>query len=160
MPFGITSAPEEFQRRVSNALAGLPGVTIVADDTLIYGKGDTMKEAREDHDNNLKQLLERSCQINLKLNLSKCRFHMTEIPFIGHVLTSEGVKPDPGKVLAMQQMEPPRNSAEVRRFFGHVNYLSKFLPNLSAEGEPLRRLINLPDDEFCWGEIKNKRSKS
>ena len=52
---------------------------------------------------------------------------------------------------AIQQMEPPRNSAEVRRFFGRVNYLSKFLPNISALGEPLRRLINLLDDEFCWG---------
>ena len=52
---------------------------------------------------------------------------------------------------AIQQMEPPRNSAEVRRFFGRVNYLSKFLPNISALGEPLRRLINLLDDKFCWG---------
>ena len=121
----------------------------MADDILIYGKADSMQEARDDH--NLKKLLERACHVNLKLNLIKCLFHMTELPYIGHVLTSEGVKPDPGKVLAIQQMEPPNNSAEVKRFFGHVNYLSKFLPNLSAEGEPLRRIINLPDDEFCWG---------
>ena len=77
MPFGITSAPEEFQHRLSNVLDGLPGVTVVADDILIYGKGDSMQEAREDHDNNLQKLLERACHVNLKLNLSKCRFHMT-----------------------------------------------------------------------------------
>ena len=48
-------------------------------------------------------------------------------------------------------MEAPRNSEEVRRFLGHVNYMAKFMPNLSAETEPLRRLLNLPDKEFCWG---------
>ena len=76
---------------------------------------------------------------------------MTELPYIGHVLTSEGVKPDPKKVSAIKDMEAPRNSEDVRRFLGHVNYMAKFMPNLSAESEPLRRLLNLPDNEFCWG---------
>ena len=67
------------------------------------------------------------------------------------MLTSEGVKPDPKKVSAIKDMEAPRNSEDVRRFLGHVNYMATFLPNLSAESEPLRRLLNLPDDEFCWG---------
>ena len=48
-------------------------------------------------------------------------------------------------------MEAPRNSEEVRRFLGHVNYMAKFMPNLSAESEPLRRLLNQPNKEFCWG---------
>ena len=61
------------------------------------------------------------------------------------------MKPDSGKVSAIQQMDPPKNSAEVKRCFDHVNYLSKFASNPSAEGGPLRRIINLPDDEFCWG---------
>ena len=87
----------------------------------------------------------------LKLNKKKCRFHITELPYIGHVLTSEGVKPDPKKVSAIKDMEVPRNSEDVRRFLGHVNYMAKFMPNLSAESEPLRRLLNLPDNEFCWG---------
>ena len=145
MPFGISIAPEEFQRRLSTALEGLEGVSVVADDILIYGKD------RAQHDENLRKFLKRASKCELKLNKKKCRFHMTELPYIGHVLTSEGVKPDPKKVSAIKDTEAPRNSEDVRRFLGHVNYMAKCLPNLSAESEPLRRLLNLPDDEFCWG---------
>ena len=45
----------------------------------------------------------------------------------------------------------PRDSEEVRRFLGHVNYMAKFMPNLSAESEPLRRLLKIVDKDFCWG---------
>ena len=76
---------------------------------------------------------------------------MTELPYIGHILTSEGVQPDPKQMCAIRNMEAPRNSEEVRRFLGHVNYMAKFIPNLSAESESLRRLLYLPDKEFCWG---------
>ena len=86
----------------------------------------------------------------IKLNKKKCRFHMTELPYIRHILTSESVKLDPKKVFAVRNMESSRNK-EVRRFLGHVNYMAKFMPNLSAESEPLRRLLNLTDKEFCWG---------
>ena len=142
MSFGILTAPEEFQRRLSSALKGLKGASVVADDTLIYGKDQT------EHDNNLRKFLKRARECGLKLNKKKCKFHMTELPYIGHIITSEVVKPDPKKVCAIRNMEAPRNSEEVRRFLGHVNYMAKFMPNLC---EPLRRLSNLPDKEFCWG---------
>ena len=145
MPFGISTAPEEFQRRLSSALKGLKGVSVVADDILIYGKDQA------EHDDNLRNILKRARECGLKLNKKKCRFHMTEVPYIGHILTSEGVKPDPKKVCAIRNMEAHRNSEEVRRFLGHVNYMAKFMPNLSAESEPLRRLLNLPYKEFYWG---------
>ena len=144
MSFGISTAPEEFQRRLSDALKGLKGVSVVADDILIYGKDQT------EHDDNLRKCLKRARECGLKLNKKKCRFHMRELPYIGHILTSEGVKPDL-KVCAIRNMEAPMNSEEVRRFLGHVNYIAKFMPNLSAKSEPLRRLLNLPDKEFCWG---------
>ena len=84
MPCGISTAPEEFQRRLSTALEGLKGVSVVADDILIYGQD------RTEHDENLRKFLKRASE--LKLNKKKCRFHMTELPYIGHVLTLEGVK--------------------------------------------------------------------
>lgn len=150
MPFGISTAPEEFQRRLSNALGGLPGIQVVADDILIYGKGATVEEARKDHDGNLVGLLKRALEFGLRLNKAKCRFLMTELPYIGHVLTPEGVKPDPNKISAIRGMVEPKDSEGVRRFLGHMNYLSKFIPNLSAESEPLRRMLNIPDQEFRW----------
>ena len=71
MPFGICSASEEYQMRMMTALEGLNGIAIVADDILIYGKGDTEEEAEQDHDQNLMNLLERCRARNLKLNFEK-----------------------------------------------------------------------------------------
>ena len=117
----------------------------MADDILIDGKD------RAEHDDNLRKFLKRGRECGLKLNKKNCRFHMTELPYIGHILTSERMKPDPKKVYAIRNMGAPRNLEEVRRFLRHVNYMAKFMPNLSAESEPLRRLLNLPYKEFCWG---------
>ena len=70
MPFGISSAPEEWQRRLNEALVGLPGVICIADDVLVYGAGagDTDEEVMADHNKNLRQLLQRAAAINLKTN--------------------------------------------------------------------------------------------
>ena len=144
MPFGISTAPEEFQRRLTQALHGLTGVKVVADDILIYG------HTRNDHDNNLKQLLARARETGLTLNRDKCVFLKTELSYIGHLLTSDGVKPDPNKASAIRNMPPPADVDQLRQFLGHVTYMGKFIPNLSAESEPLRRLLS-SDSEFVWG---------
>ena len=91
MSIGISTAPDEFQRRFSSALKGLKGVSVVADDILIYGQDQA------EHDDNLRKFLKRVCESGLKLNKKKCRFHMIELPYIRHNLTSEGVKLDPKK---------------------------------------------------------------
>ena len=135
MPFGISSAPEKFQRRLTQTLQGLEGITVVADDILIFGKD------RDSHDKNLRNLLHRARSSGLRLNRSKCKFLEPELPYIGHVLTSEGVKADPKKVAAIALMELLTSADGVKRFLGHVTYMTKFIPNLSAEAEPLRRLL-------------------
>ena len=156
MPFGLSSSPEEFQRRLSDALSGLEGVTVVADDILIYGKGNSHAEAVQDHNQKLEKLLTRARRVNLKLNKEKCKFLLDELPYIGHVITKEGVKPDPGKIQAITQMKPPVDSEGIQRFLGHVNYLAKFIPNCSAECEPLRRLIGVGEDDFIWGQDQKR----
>lgn len=142
MPFGISSAPEEFQRRLADTLQGLSGVTVVADDILVFGKD------RAEHDANLRDLLERARSSGLRLNKDKCKFLEPELPYIGHLLTQEGVKPDPKKVAAIVDMPSPTSTDGVKRFLGHVTYMSKFIPNLSAESEPMRRLLQ--NKTFVW----------
>ena len=156
MPFGLSSSPEEFQRRLSDALSGLKGVRVVADDILIYGKGATYEEAMLDHNANLEKFLARSRRVNLKLNREKCKFMLDSLPYIGHIITPEGVRPDPAKIQAITKMTAPTNSDGVRRFLGHVNYLAKFVPHCSAECEPLRRLVGVSDGEFRWGEDQQR----
>ena len=72
------------------------------------------------------------------------------------MITKEGVKPDPGKIQAITQMKPLVNSEGIQRFLGHVNYLAKFIPNCSAECEPLRRLIGVGEDDFIWGQDQKR----
>lgn len=73
IPFWLSTAPEEFQRRQDQALEDLRGVRTVADDLLVFGEGKTMEEAERDHDQNVRNLLERYREVNLKLNKEKAR---------------------------------------------------------------------------------------
>ncbi|XP_070537048.1 uncharacterized protein [Ptychodera flava] len=142
MPFGISPAPEYFQQKFDQNLEGLPGVYKIADDILILGQGDTIEEANRDQDRNMIGLLERCRQKNIRLNKDKLELRLTEMPFYGHLLTDEGLKPDPKKVEAVQKMEKPTDTAGVQRVVGMVKYLSKFLCGLSDMCEPLRRLTH------------------
>ena len=74
-----------------------------------------------------------------------------EVRFMGHLLTSEGLKADPSKVEAILEMPPPNDVKGLKRFLGMVNYLVKFLPLLSDMTEPLRRLQD-KETEWCWLE--------
>ena len=66
MPFGIKPAPEEYQKRQKDALQGIEGVEVVADDILVCGFGETLQEANKNHDHNLRKLLQRCRKVNLK----------------------------------------------------------------------------------------------
>ena len=149
MPFAISPAPECFQRKLDQNLEGLEGIYKVADKFLITGRGASKEEAMKNHDVNLLKLLERRRERNLKLSREKLQLKCTETPFIGHVMTPEGVKPDPRKVEAVMKMERPSDVAAVRRLVGFVHYLSKFLSKLSELCEPLRRLTH-KGVEWSW----------
>ena len=151
MPFGISPAPELFQQKLDQNLEGLPGVHRIFDDLLITGKGATMSEASFDHDKNLRSLLERCQERNIKLNREKFEFKCPQVPFIGHLLTSEGLKPDPKKVEAICSMPKPEDVQAVQRFVNTVKYLSRFLEDLSDMSEPLRRLTH-KDVPWEWSQ--------
>ena len=150
MPFGISSAPEVFQRRMHEVIEGLQGVEAVADDLVVVGFGDTMEVASRDHDQNLDAVLQRCKERDLKLNDKKIRLRLTEVPFIGHVATAEGLCVDPNKVQAILEMPPPEDIAAVQRLLGLAQYLSKFLPHLSDITKPLRDLTK-QEIEWMWG---------
>ncbi|CAG2198015.1 unnamed protein product [Mytilus edulis] len=155
MPFGITSAPEEYQRRQDQAVEGIPRVKSIIDDILIYGEGKTKEEAIKDHDRKFRLLMERCRERNLKLNKDKLKLKMKEVKVIGQLITNKGLKMDPEKVRAVLEMPKPTDVSGVRRLVGFVTYLSKFLPKLSHICEPLRKLT-LTDSGFCWLENHDK----
>ena len=152
MPFGICKAPEYFHRHVNEIIEGLEGVAAIADGLLVTGAGDTHEEALADHDRNLIALLQRFSERNFKLNKDKFVFKQQKLKYCGHVLTSEGILPDPAKVEAITQMPIPRSKTEVRRLLGMINYLGKFLPQLSDVSEPLRNLTK-EQNQFIWSNV-------
>ena len=80
--------------------------------------------------------MKRCKEVGLKINKDKAKLGLTE-PFIGHVISRDGLKPDPEKVRAVAEMPLPTDKKGIQRLMGFVNYLSKFLPNLSDLCAPL-----------------------
>ena len=151
MPFGISPAPVEFQRRMDITLEGLPGIKTIADDILLFGAGTTDEEAIKDHDTKLRNLLNRCRNKSLKLNESKLQLRKDRVAFMGHLITADGLRPDPDKVSAIVDMPSPIDKQAVQRFLGMVNYVQKFAPHLSEVTKPLRDLVK-NDTEFTWDE--------
>ena len=149
MPFEIKSAPEEFQRRIDERLEGLENITVIHDDIVIFGSGETTEEATASHDVAFKALLDRCRERFLNLNKKKLRFQLSKVAYMGHILGSEGLQADPGKIQAIQNMPRPTDVHGGQRLIGVVTYLSKFLPQLSTVCEPLRRLTD-SNSVFDW----------
>ena len=85
----------------------------------------------------------------IKLNQEKCIIKTSECSFFGMVYTLSGVKPDPEKVIAIQNMEPPKDKKELHTFLGMVNYLVPFMPNLASHTAPLRELLR-DNVDYQW----------
>jgi hypothetical protein len=138
MPFGISPAPEYFQQFLEQEIENLSGVRTVADDIIIYGEGDTVEAATVDHDRKLKEFVDRCRKRNIKMNKDKFMLREKDMPYIGHLLTAEGVKPDPEKIAAITNMEKSTDVKGLQRLLGMANYLTKFLENLSDICQPIR----------------------
>jgi len=149
LPFGISSTPEHFQKRMSKILAGLNGVVCQMDDVLVFGSD------RAHHDARLLAILQRIESAGATLNAQKCVFGVTSVNFLDHVIDQSGIQADPDKTLAIREMKPPTTVSELRRFMGMVNQLGKFTPNLAQLTQPLRELLG-KNTTWVWGPSQSE----
>ena len=149
MLFGISIAPEEFQRRMHTTLQDLSGVEVITDDILVFGCGDTAEEWQRYHDTNLQGFLQRAREKNLKLNKKKLKLCQSEVSYMGHHLTRDGLRADPAKVRAIKNVPRPDNKKVVEWFLGCMQYLSCFLPQLS-EVAALLQVLTEQSAIFTW----------
>ncbi|GAB1598786.1 hypothetical protein Ahia01_000155800 [Argonauta hians] len=147
LPFGLSVSSEIFQKKLNQELLGLSGVLCIADDVLIHGSD------YEEHNKNLDAFLVRCCERNIKLNPDKFQLRMSEISFMGHLITKDGLHSDPEKTRAINEMAPPCSLEELRRYLGLVNYLSKFLPNLTEVTAPMRNLTK-KSVPWVWSSVQ------
>ena len=153
LPFGTKVSSEMFQRRLYHAIGDLKGLLNIADDILIYGEGESVQEATANHDENLLTFLKRCQSVGIKLNPDKMRLRLNQVPFMGHLITMEGIKPDPEKVRAIVEMPPPEDVDGVFRLCGTINFLKDFVPSLSSVMEPIN-CLKRKDVPFVWDEAQ------
>lgn len=143
--FGIKSAPELFQRAMENLFRGIDGLIIFMDDFLVHGS------SKEEHDFKLKQVMNRIEELNLKINKSKSVFGVTEVSFLGHVVSTKGIKPTHDKVQAILDLQPPKSLTELKSLLGMINFVGKFIPNLATLTYHMRGLLG-KNTIFSWKE--------
>ncbi|UYV70256.1 K02A2.6-like, partial [Cordylochernes scorpioides] len=149
LPFGISSAPEIFQKRMGQILEGLEGTLCHMDDIMVYGS------CQEEHDKRLETVLTRVSKSGLTLNKDKCKFAVTTIKFLGHQIGPNGIQVDPKRKRAILEFPKPRSVKELKQFLGMVNFSARFVPNLAEIAHPMNKLLS-KKEEWIWGDDQDR----
>jgi transposase InsO family protein len=136
LPFGLATSPGAFQSAMNSVLAGINWVNgmVYIDDILIF------TETFEEHLEVLAKVLKRLIAADLRVKLPKCEFARTQCQYLGHVLNSQGVMPNPEKVKAVAEMPYPTCIQQVETFLGKVVYYGKFIDHMATIARPLNNL--------------------
>lgn len=137
MPFGLKNAPATFQRVMDNILREHIGIRclVYMDDIIIFST------SLQEHLINLSKILETLRKYNLKIQVDKCDFLQKEVAFLGHVVTPEGVKPNPEKIRAIQEWPLPTNEKDLRAFLGVIGYYRKFVKDFAKIAKPMTQQL-------------------
>lgn len=147
LPMGLKTSPSSFSRMITVAMSGLnyEKCFVYLDDLIVFGRNLT------DHNKNLLDVFLRLRKVNLKLNPEKCAFLKKEILYLGHVVSKDGILPDPDKIKILETYPVPKNADEVKRFVAFANYYRKFIYNFDKKSYSLNKLCR-KNVEFIWNE--------
>ena len=145
LPFGLTNAPATFMRLMNDIFRPMLDkcVLVFLDDILIYSRN------AKEHLGHLRKVLTLLRENKLYAKLSKCAFFQSSTDFLGHVISAEGIKVDPRKIEAIQKWSVPKNTKEVRSFYGLASYYRKFVSGFATIAAPLTSLTG-SKTKFVW----------
>ena len=145
MPFGLANSPACFMRLMTRVLQGLMWETclVYIDDIIVFSANF------EQHLERLQQIFDRIRKANLSLKPRKCSFLRTETKFLGHIISSDGIKPLPEKISTIKNYPRPQDKKEILSFLGLVGYYRKFIKDFSKIAGPLHDLARR-NATFIW----------
>ncbi|CAO1940470.1 unnamed protein product [Urochloa humidicola] len=147
MSFGLTNAPTHFMYLMNSIFFEELDVFVIIfiDDILIFSKTE------EEHAKHIRIVLQKLRDHRLYAKLSKCEFWLKRVPFLGHILSKNGVEVDPSKVNDVLNWKQPKNVKEVRGFLGLAGYYRRFIENFSKIAKPMTELLK-KEVPFKWSD--------
>ncbi|GKC42238.1 ty3-gypsy retrotransposon protein [Tanacetum coccineum] len=153
MPFGLTNAPSTFQSAMNDLFRPVLRhfVLVFFDDILIYSS------TREEHYTHLRYVFHKLQEHQFHAKASKCVFGVTDISFLGHRISGQGVAPEAEKIAAIQQWPQPSSFTTIRAFLGLTGYYRRFVPHYAQIAAPLTDILKMKD--FQWTEAADAAFK-
>ena len=150
-PFGLKTSTAALVRGLDTVLGGLGEFVIpYVDDILVASETDLA------HLRHLEEILQRFQQHNVTLNFRKCDVKVTEVIFLGHVLSPEGIRPDLSRIQAIREFIEPKNKKQLQGFLGTVNFRAKFVEKFAKQLVPLLELLK-KGKRWTW-EVKHQEA--
>jgi hypothetical protein len=145
MSFGLTNAPAHFMYLMNSIFKPELDkfVIVFIDDILIYSKSE------EEHAQHLWLILQRLRDHQLYAKFSKCAFWLKEVPFLGHVISAEGIAVDPSKIQEVLDWKSPKSVTQICSFLRLAGYYCRFIPNFSKITKPMAQLLE-KEANFKW----------
>src|SRR6266498_55840 len=151
MLFRLNNALTTLQRLINKVLRQYIGkfVQVYLDDVIIYSNN------LDEYKRHIKVVLEKIKEANLKLKPSKCQWFQTELKFMRHLVGRNGIRPDPRNVEKIKDAEVPKNTTELRRFLGIVQYYRQYINGYADVAEPLYDMLK-EDGSAVWGQAQQE----
>ena len=143
VPFGLAQAPAYFQLLMNKVLKGLKFAMTYLDGIIIFSQDELQ------HLEHLEIVFSHLWEAGLKMKRSKCDFFKSEIHYLGHLISPEGISPLPNKLDSIKHMPVPNSTKEIKQFLGLTGYYRKFVPRFADISRPLTTLTK-KDVKFEW----------
>ena len=147
-PMGLSASSDEWCRHSDVVIEGLPFAKKIVDDILIWASNLT--ELKQ----NIKTILDKCREVNITISHKKFKIG-NKLKFAGHIISNQGITPDPDKITAIKAFPQPNNISELRSFLGLANQLAFFLPDFSHLTSNLRKLLSTKNS-YTWLDCHSK----
>ena len=144
MPFGLKNAAQTFQRLMDGILRDVDFAFVYLDDILVASV------SKSQHLEHLRRIFELLSSNGLVINKSKCVFGVSDLDYLGHKVTKNGISPLPSRIQAINEFPTPKNRGDLQRFLGMINYYHRFLPGIASKLAPLHVASTGRGKEITW----------